>query len=126
MRSVSPGEASKPPRGLRNQSYACRRRAPTKPASSPTIRRRDKKGGKQVKVVQVLTRLLVVGHQVVGDELARSVRVEVVLHAVGGLLHHLAHFVEAGGRDHVAGAVHLPGDGRVPRADLVVARGAGG
>jgi len=54
------------------------------------------------------------------------VGVEVVGHVVALGLHVGAHLVERRGRDHVALAIDLPGDGRVLGADLVVAGGAGG
>mmetsp|Transcript_2552 Transcript_2552/g.6883 ORF Transcript_2552/g.6883 Transcript_2552/m.6883 type:complete len:209 (-) Transcript_2552:165-791(-) len=69
---------------------------------------------------------VVVGGERVEDELARAVRVHVARHVVTLVLHVEAHFVEARRRDYVALAVDLPRDGRVLRADLVVARGAGG
>mmetsp|Transcript_7274 Transcript_7274/g.14108 ORF Transcript_7274/g.14108 Transcript_7274/m.14108 type:complete len:369 (+) Transcript_7274:207-1313(+) len=69
---------------------------------------------------------LIVGGEVVGDCHARTVRVQVVGHVVLLLFHHLAHLVEARGRDHVATAVDLPGNGSKPRADFVVTRGASG
>ena len=69
--------------------------------------------------------LHVVGDEGVLDELAGAVGVEVVGHVVALLLHVVAELVEAGGADHVAAAVDLPGDGGVDGADLVVASGAG-
>ena len=69
---------------------------------------------------------LVVGGELVADEGTRAVGVEVVGHVVALGLHVGAHLVEGGGRDHVALAIDLPGDGRVLGADLVVAGGSGG
>mmetsp|Transcript_2840 Transcript_2840/g.7963 ORF Transcript_2840/g.7963 Transcript_2840/m.7963 type:complete len:444 (-) Transcript_2840:876-2207(-) len=73
-----------------------------------------------------LAGLLVVGDEVVGDDLARAVRVEVAPHVVLLLLHVVAQLVKRLCRDHVARAVHLPRDRRVAGAHFVVARGAGG
>mmetsp|Transcript_29982 Transcript_29982/g.87529 ORF Transcript_29982/g.87529 Transcript_29982/m.87529 type:complete len:419 (-) Transcript_29982:68-1324(-) len=69
---------------------------------------------------------LVVGGELVANEGAGAVGVEVVGHVVALGLHVGAHLVEGGGRDHVALAIDLPGDGGVLGADLVVAGGAGG
>merc|ERR1719247_3603892 len=68
-----------------------------------------------------LTRLLVVGCQVLPDERARAMRVVVARHVVTAvrhiLLHVVAQLVEARGGDQVALAVDLPRDGRVARAE---------
>ena len=69
---------------------------------------------------------LVVGGQLVGDELAGAVGVQIVGHVVALRLHVGAHLVEGRGGDEVALAVDLPRDGGVLGADLVVAAGAGG
>merc|ERR1712032_1632772 len=53
-------------------------------------------------------------------------RHQVTGHVVTHLLHVGAHLVESRSRYEVALAVDLPSDGRVGRADLVVAGGAGG
>ena len=100
----------------------------------------------------LLARLLVVGDEVGGDELARAVRVEVARHVVGlggkggreegGCapmgkeggrrvvshlrLHVLAELVEGGGRDHVALAVDLPrGEGEGGGEGVRVMQGEG-
>ena len=59
--------------------------------------------------------LHVVGGVGVRDDLAGAVGVEVVGHVIALRLHVRAHLVEGGGGDEVALAVHLPGDGGVPR-----------
>lgn len=70
--------------------------------------------------------LVVVGGQVVGDQFARSVGVNVVGHVVTLVQHIVAHLVEGRGRNEVALTVNLPGDGRVGRADRVGALGTSG
>eukprot|EP00968_Pinguiococcus_pyrenoidosus_P014734 scaffold1342_cov204-Pinguiococcus_pyrenoidosus.AAC.3 len=60
------------------------------------------------------------------DEFPGAVRVEVVRHVVALGLHVRAHLVEGRRGDQVALAVHLPRDGRVGGADLVVAGGSCG
>mmetsp|Transcript_39847 Transcript_39847/g.90382 ORF Transcript_39847/g.90382 Transcript_39847/m.90382 type:complete len:697 (-) Transcript_39847:88-2178(-) len=75
---------------------------------------------------RLLAALLVVGGDAVRGGDAGAVRVDVGRHVVGVGQHVLAQLVEARGGDQVARAVDLPGDGRIARAFLVVARGAGG
>jgi len=52
--------------------------------------------------------------------------VQVITHVIGLVLHVLAQFVEGRGRDHVALAIHLPGDGGELRADFIVTRSTRG
>jgi len=64
--------------------------------------------------------LVVVGGMFVGNKLSGTVRVQVAAHVVALGLHVGTHLVEGRGRDHVALAVDLPGNGSVRGADLVV------
>ena len=69
---------------------------------------------------------MVVRSQVVGNKFPRSVSVQVIAHVIT-LGHHIGtHLVEGGGRDHVALAVDLPGDGSVLGASVVVTGSSGG
>mmetsp|Transcript_16077 Transcript_16077/g.20385 ORF Transcript_16077/g.20385 Transcript_16077/m.20385 type:complete len:569 (+) Transcript_16077:443-2149(+) len=59
----------------------------------------------------------------VGNELARAVRIEVILHVIFLLLHLFAHFVKGRRRNEAARTVDLPRDGRVARAHVIVTGG---
>lgn len=71
-------------------------------------------------------RLVVVGRVNVVHKLTSPVRVEIIAKIIGLLLHALAHLVKRRSRNEVALAVHLPGDGRKLRANVVVALGTRG
>lgn len=71
--------------------------------------------------VVVVVRRVNVDHQ-----LTRAVCVQIIFHAIGLHVHLLAHPLEGRCRNHVALAVHLPGDGGEGRANLIVALRTGG
>jgi hypothetical protein len=62
---------------------------------------------------------LVVGRELVSNEFAGAVGVQVVGHVVSLRLHVCAHLVEGRCRDKLAVPVHLPGDWSVARANRV-------
>ena len=70
--------------------------------------------------------VVVVGSQFVRNGLASTVGVKIARHVVSLLQHVVTQLVERRGRDHMALAIHLPGDGRILGADFVVARVASG
>mmetsp|Transcript_19194 Transcript_19194/g.41570 ORF Transcript_19194/g.41570 Transcript_19194/m.41570 type:complete len:290 (+) Transcript_19194:265-1134(+) len=55
------------------------------------------------------------------DKLAGAMSMQIATHVITLHLHVKTHLVETRGTDHVALAVHLPGDGGVLRAHLIVA-----
>eukprot|EP00966_Prymnesium_polylepis_P093624 2166478-Prymnesium_polylepis.1 len=76
-------------------------------ASNPSAHALQPIGQSALYLRSLLARLLVVGRVLVGDELARAVRVDVARHVVGHRHHIGAHLVEARRGDHVALAVDL-------------------